>query len=121
MLWGEFTVPFQDDGHPADNDHREHCLSLGLEYLHRLATANTYNERYELLSPELKRDLDFSYPAYSKPVDDDYDEILIAYLTEEDRDRILKPPFVKDPNVGPAEAWRWDVPGGDDGRYLLST
>ncbi|KAL9122316.1 MAG: hypothetical protein Q9187_001125 [Circinaria calcarea] len=110
VVWGEFTVPFQDDYDPLYN-YRDHWLSLGLEYLHRLATASTYNERYELLNPEFKCDSDFLYPAYSEPADDDYDEILIADLTEQDRDRILKPPFVKDPDVGPAEAWRWAYQG----------
>lgn len=88
---------YEDDENPPDNYYKEHYLSLGLQYLHRLVSANTYDDRYQLMNPELKTEENSLYEAFSEQ--GDYDDVLIAKLTKEERNAFLRPPFAEDPDV----------------------
>ena len=109
--WGEWDIPFIYDYMSClDNHYKEHYISFGLEYLHRLVTANTYEERYQLLSSQLDLNcrFDFLDAALEEPGDyDDYNDITLADLTEEEKAKRINSPLEKDPDIGPAEAWRW--------------
>ena len=108
VVWGEKSIPFLGDDSSLPSHHQEHYLSLGLAYLHRLFTASTYDERYQLLDPQLQCLSGFLTAALSE------DDLFIEDLTEEERSNRLKPPVVGDPDIGPAEAWYWAYRGGPD-------
>ncbi len=107
--WGERSIPWLDDESAPDNYYKEHLLSLGLNYLRRLVSARTYEERYKLL--ELEPEDTGLYSGVSVAADA-YNGIPLADLTEDERAFYIKPPYFEDSDIGPAEAWRWAYQGG---------
>lgn len=78
VVWGEKSIPFLGDDSSLPSYHQEHYLSLGLGYLHRFFTASTYDERYQLLDPQLQCLSGFLTAALSE------DDLFIEDLTEEE-------------------------------------
>ena len=114
--WGERSVPYSNRNERDDNDYMEWCLSSGLEWLHKLVTANTYGERYEMFLPCLSTNCDFigsmlfrttSLPLPALGPFDAFDGRNLAELDEEDQSKIMSTSFANDPDKGPSKAWRW--------------
>ncbi|KAK1768774.1 hypothetical protein QBC33DRAFT_577229 [Phialemonium atrogriseum] len=105
IAWGAFHVKYGDR---VDSPFIQHVLSLGLEKLHQIAGAETYEERYGLL-----------YSSHCPPATDSFlheglrganeqnDNIFLDDLTPEDRTLHIKWLFFADPDSGPADVWRW--------------
>ena len=85
----------------------------GLEWLHKLVTASTYDERYQMFLPCLSTSSDFigSMFVYAIPLPvpglELFDEELLSELSEEDQFKILNRNFAKDLDKGPSKAWHW--------------
>ena len=114
--WGERSIPYSNMNERDDNDYTEWCLSFGLEWLHKLVTASTYNERYQMFLPWLSTNCDFmgsmlfrtdTVPLPTLVSIDDFGERRLVELSEEDQFKILNTKFANDPDRGPLEAWRW--------------
>ena len=70
MLWGKHNIQFTLNDYPPDNNYKEHCMSLGLAWLRRLALASTYDERYRLLAVETgTQEPSFIYKTFYDPYD----------------------------------------------------
>ena len=75
--------------------------------------ASTYEERYELLPPNLVVDYNFLDNALSEPgwhtlpAEADLDDLPISGLGESERNVILQPPIMVDPDGGPTDIWFW--------------
>ncbi|MCJ1399993.1 hypothetical protein MMC11_003196 [Xylographa trunciseda] len=83
-------------------------LSLGLNYLRRLITAKTYEERYQLLAPNRRSDHSFLHEGLlASNTDDDDDDVELCHYSTTDERRWIRPPSLHDPDRGPAQAWRW--------------
>lgn len=88
----------------------QHLLSLGLEKLHQIITAETYEERYKLLNDHRsdcpRARLDFLYDALGN-VNGPDDKLYLLDFTPEDEHSHIRPAFFDDPDPGPAKIWRW--------------
>lgn len=108
--WGGWNVPFYDDTAGLDNEYLEYYLQFGLDFLRRLVTAHTYDERYQMLfSENLNYSISMKFLGSTlcgHPYDDGTGLPLGDY-TDEDRRTIIRPPFLSDPDKGPVEAWQW--------------
>ena len=109
VLWGKHNIAY-DKGctAPQSNTFKDHCLSLGLAWLRKLAMADTYDQRYQLLAPETGD----QYSSFLiTTLYDDYDVfkdlVLFEELTEDAIIEHIQPPFTKDPDPGPFTAWLW--------------
>ncbi|TVY73585.1 hypothetical protein LSUE1_G006855 [Lachnellula suecica] len=96
ILWSEFDVDYADDmDHP---EYVEPLLARGLSFLHSVALAQSYNERYKLLTP--------GYPVVSTrslydaliECNESNDEIFLEDYTADDESAHIKPPFFDDPD-----------------------
>lgn len=100
VLWGKHNIGFSPN-------HKEHYVSLGLAWLHKLAIASTYDERYQLLAPETgEQDPDFM----TKTIAGAHDEVSSIQLPEVTEHTILnyvRPSFSYEPDRGPFTAWWW--------------
>ena len=100
VLWGKHKIGFSPN-------HKEHYVSLGLAWLHKLAIASTYDERYQLLAPETgEQDPDFM----RKTIVGAHDEVIAIQLPEVTEHTILnyvRPSFLYEPDTGPFTAWWW--------------
>jgi hypothetical protein len=93
----------------------EYVLSMGLERVCHIITADTYDDRHKLLhkgnnreeGEPLRKDVFFyqDLPAASPEYNGSY---VLSELTQEERNTYLKSPFFNDPDCGPAEIW-WRV------------
>lgn len=108
VLWGKHEIPYnQDLTPPFKNVFKEHCLSLGLSWLRRLAMADMYDARYQLLAPETsEQDPSFLYTMFDVY---DYlkDRIMLDNVTENTVKQYIEPPFIEDPDPGPFTVWFW--------------
>ncbi|MCJ1391400.1 hypothetical protein MMC18_004264 [Xylographa bjoerkii] len=103
--WGEWEIPYVDDYDAPDNFHKEGYLSLGLSFLHRLVTAETYEQRYALISPALRSNDHFLFEGLQTQGEDDGQPIS-EYgndVGQVDVDALL--PGSED--LGPVRAWQW--------------
>lgn len=109
VLWGKHRIR---DG----RCYKEHCLSLGLAWLHRLATAATYDERYKLLAPETGESKpDFLWKTVAYPQQDaQYNSIELEEFTELTVLDHVNPSFFEDLDIGPFTAWWWAYKSSTD-------
>jgi hypothetical protein len=91
----------------------EPILARGLETLHALGLADSYDDRYNILSPKQpkyetspKRANQFLDQALLSSNDSD-DDVLLREYTEVDERAHIHPPFFRDPDLGPSNVWRW--------------
>lgn len=105
VYWGEYSVSYTNDW--DENPYKEHFLSLGLEYLHQIINAKTYDQRHELLSSKFGVD-DLFLQAGLKDQEED-DDIPFSEYSHEKKEKISKSFFVADDDhdLGPFEAWAW--------------
>ena len=87
----------------------QHILSLGLLCLRRLVDADSYNVRHQILcDPCLKYNHNFLYEAFTeKPWP--HDERFLSDFRRKDEAALARDhaAFASDPDIGPADAWRW--------------
>lgn len=108
MLWGIHRIRITEDDTPPFNNYKEYCLSLGLRWLRKVASASTYEERYSLLAPETgNQEPDFLFKTFYYPYDLDQDMIELSDLTQETVLDHVQSPFLEDPDTGPFRAWWW--------------
>ncbi|MCJ1283012.1 hypothetical protein MMC26_002339 [Xylographa opegraphella] len=108
--WGEYQVKYGIyDWHAPENAWKQGTLSLGLNYLRRLVTAKTYEERYQLLAHNHRSDHYFLHEGLvaSNGDDEEDDAIELCQYGSEDERRYIHSPFLNDADPGPAKAWRW--------------
>ncbi|MCJ1434095.1 hypothetical protein MMC27_003461 [Xylographa pallens] len=106
--WGEESVTYGvDDWHAPENSWKQGILSLGLNYLRRLVTAETYEECYQLLAPNRHGDHYFLNEGLVASNRLDEGDVELCNYTSEDEQRWIHSPFLDDPDPGPAKAWRW--------------
>lgn len=105
VAWGAFNV---DYGDLIDSPYIQHVLSLGLEELHRITLASTYEERYRLLNTPS------GPPATSGFLQDALEtannaneDLFLDRLTPEQEALHIKKPFFADPDSGPRDVWLW--------------
>lgn len=104
--WGENRIEWGNRERNRSYTYINHLLSLGLGYLRRLASAKTYEERYEMLAVEHKENYFFlQNTLWESP--DNYQDLPLDDLTEEEEAIYIRAPLIKGSDVGPAEAWRW--------------
>jgi len=103
VLWEEIPIGVSLDREETSG-WKEHYLSLGLEFLHRLVLADTYDRRYALLAPNLSRDDLFLDAGLLVRKDDDDD--VVSEDNEEGYGHIIELPTTGG-DTGPIEAWRW--------------
>lgn len=118
VVWGVLPIDYIDFGrspHLARVSFcREHFLSIGLEYLHHLGSAKTYDERYRLLSPNPVPESDREFLESALQVEgneaDGADDWLDKY-TPADILLLKNKPFASSSDAerdsGPYKAWRW--------------
>ena len=99
VAWGEYSVKYAED---RDSGHIQYFLSLGLEKLHEIATANSYESRYKLIYKKhpyarqfLFEGLEIAYPRTIRPF---IGHVLHSYVVKS---------FFEDPDTGPVDAWSW--------------
>ena len=105
VAWGEFRVKF---GGQIDSPYIQHVLSFGLEKLHQIAMAETYEVRHTLLyfgyCPRSTRS--FLYESLKNANEGNHDLYLSDMTPGEERTHI-KTPLFSDPDAGSANIWRW--------------
>ena len=116
IVWGERSVPYSNMSERDDNDYIEWCLSFGLEWLHKVVTASTYDERYQMFLPNLSTNHDFIVPilyhmdTLPLPALDSFeafDDRTLGALSEEDQLKILSAQFADESDRGPLKVWHW--------------
>ena len=122
--WGEDSVPYiDDDMGMGENLYKKSYVARGLEYVHRLVTANTYGARYEILEerdpePRGSRRLRNHLPdVLGLQVEDD--GVLLKDYTEEMKTLHIGPPFSNDSDCGPMEAWLWANSNSSKGEFYF--
>lgn len=103
--WGEKSIPYNNDFNSIRITWKEHFPSLGLNWLRRLLAVNTYEERYQLLAPELHPLAEFLFEALSEPSEGLY--TTLADLTDEQRGQSVRSAATADSDSGPLQAWYW--------------
>ncbi|KAF4420427.1 zinc finger domain-containing protein [Fusarium austroafricanum] len=108
IAWGELRVEY---GVGIESPYIQHLLYLGLEKLHQIITAETYEARHKLLNDRRfscpRTRFDFLYDALDNVNEPDDTPLLLSDFTQEDERSHIRPPFFNDPDSGPAEIWRW--------------
>ncbi|KAI9775732.1 MAG: hypothetical protein M1839_000934 [Geoglossum umbratile] len=116
IVWGKFNVRFGDR---IDSPYIQHLLSFGLQKLHQISTAETYEARHTLLysryGPEVT--INFLYEALRLANKADGLGDPFPGFTLENQRTLAKAPFFRDPDTGPADVWRWTH--NDGTRYRL--
>lgn len=118
IVWSLVQIDFIDYGRSPSleraNFCREHFLSIGLEYLHHLGSAKTYDERYRLLSPNPLPESDKEFLESALQVvenDADGPDVWLDNYTPADILLLKNKPFASSADIerdsGPYEAWRW--------------
>ncbi|WEW57319.1 hypothetical protein PRK78_002784 [Emydomyces testavorans] len=107
ITWGETRVEY---GVGIESPYIQRLLSLGLEKLYQIITAETYEARYKLLNDRRfncpRTQFDFLYDALDN-VNEPDDALFLSDFTPEDERSHIRPPFFDDPDPGPAKIWRW--------------
>lgn len=110
--WGERSVRYIDDATGmGENIYKHSYVARGLEYVHRLITANTYGARYDILEePDPERNERAKLrnrlsDVLGLQLEDD--RVPLKDYTEEMKTLHISPPFLNDSDHGPTEAWRW--------------
>ena len=107
VAWGALFV---EDAFDLDSGYIQRLLSRGLVYLAAIATAETYDERYQVLYEPYPKSgpEDFLYKGLGLSNGPDDGVELSEYTEDEEEDFArLHQPFVHESNTGPFQAWRW--------------
>lgn len=103
--WGENMISIISDQGAPENFWKESVLSLGLAFLQDLVAAQTYEQRRQLLGPNLTSDDQFLHEGLM--AQGEYDERLLDELSAANQSEVVNKPFFQDEDVGPEEAWKW--------------
>ena len=116
VLWAKHRIQSGISYQFPGRSYSEHCLSLGLAWLHKLATAATYEERYRLLAPETgEPESSFIWKTVAYPQENaQYTSIELSEFTELTVLDHVEPSFSEDPDVGPFTAWWWAYKNSTD-------
>jgi hypothetical protein len=93
-----------------DSSYIQYLLSLGLETLHQLFTAKSYEERYALLSDVCPPRIylpEFLYLGLRYCANESDVTIWLNELTADEIAIYIKSPFFPDPDIGPRHIWQW--------------
>ena len=122
--WGSNSVPYIDDyTGMSENMYKNSYVARGLEYVHRLVTANTYGTRYDILQEpnpvprESRRFGNRFSDVLGLQVEDD--GVPLKEYTEELKTLRISPPFVTDSDRGPTEAWEWANSKSSRGQFYF--
>ncbi|MCJ1249618.1 hypothetical protein MMC30_006844 [Trapelia coarctata] len=86
--WGELSIPFANDWDEPDNVWKEHYLSLGLAYLYRAITAANYEDRYQLISPNLGSDELFLFEGMKSQEEED--DVPLVEFSSDEKDKYFR-------------------------------
>lgn len=103
--WGEYMINVVSDNSSPENFWKESVLSLGLAFLQDLVAAQTYEQRHQLLAPNLESDDKFLYDGLTAPRE--YDQRRLHELSAAEQREVVNKPFSHDDDVGPEKTWRW--------------
>jgi hypothetical protein len=98
ILYGEFDSP-----------HVQYFLSRGLQYIHILSRAETYEARIKLLGASWpKCNWGFFYVDLER-ANQISNEVFGLHMGKQNREEfsLLHPPYVEDQDAGPSDAWHW--------------
>ena len=122
--WGCDSVPYIDDHTGMGEDiYKKSYVARGLEYIHRLITANTYGARYNILEErdprprESGRLRNHLSDVMRLQIEDD--GVPLEDYTEELKTLHIGPPFLSDSDSGPMEAWRWANSKSSKGEFYF--
>ena len=101
--WGECSIPWVGSGRSF---HKEGYLLKGLEYILKLSTARTYDDRHRLLESHGSEG-SFLFDALKPPDLLRHNGVPLEEYNDEEEKLYVSPPFDDDDDDGPAEAWRW--------------
>ncbi|RYC56095.1 hypothetical protein CHU98_g10120 [Xylaria longipes] len=105
VSWGAWNVDYIFG---LDSPWAQYILSLGLQKLCEISSAETYEERYRALDatkcPSVT--LSFLHEGFEIASERNND-VFLEDLTPENETLHIKSPFFKDPDPGPLDAWRW--------------
>ncbi|OAQ61137.1 zinc finger domain-containing protein [Pochonia chlamydosporia 170] len=105
VAWGAFNVNYGD---LIDSPYIQHVLSLGLEELHRITLASTYEERYRLLNtPSGPPATNGFLQDALETANNANEDLFLDRLTPEQEALHIKKPFFADPDSGPRDVWLW--------------
>lgn len=127
ILWGELSVDAIDlveYGDDFDAPSIQHLLSLGLIRLRQIIDADSYEARHRLLyKPYPDTNWNFLYEALTSGLYRSDDEVYLGDYTKKDKANLARnhAPFSKDPDHGPADAWRWAHQDETQRNFVYST
>ncbi|KAI1371051.1 hypothetical protein F4677DRAFT_436620 [Hypoxylon crocopeplum] len=105
VAWGVFQVEYSNR---VDSPFIQEVLSLGLEKLHQIVNAETYEERWRLLNSRECPNATVSFLHDGlQGANERNDNIFLDDMTPEDEVVHIKQPFFADQDSGPADVWRW--------------
>jgi hypothetical protein len=81
-------------------------LSLGLRFVNRLSITKDYENRVRILNEHIGNEIHFLDYALSQS-NTSRDHVRLSDYSEERKNLELRPPAIFDPDVGPAEAWKF--------------
>lgn len=118
IIWGSRQVEFAEDPHNEVVGWTEHLLARGLAYLHKVALATTYEQRYTAIAckyPKKRMNnlpLALLYNLDWQEEDDlpgtrdtKYDDLFLSQYGHEEERLIVGTPFLEDEDSGPRDAW----------------
>ena len=122
--WGCNAVPYLDnDCGVGENMYKKAYVARGLEYVHRLVTADTYDARYDILEEQDPQSCGSGgfgnrlSDVLESHVEDD--GMPLKDYTEELKTLHIGPPFLNDSDRGPMEAWRWANSKSSKGQFYF--
>ncbi|KAJ9230660.1 hypothetical protein C8Q69DRAFT_448505 [Paecilomyces variotii] len=109
VQWGVWSVRYDDtevwegDGM---NVAKDYYMFRGLNFLRKVITAKGYDDRYRILNPNFDyAGMTLSTIVRSLNLEDD--QVPLERYDGENLEAVLGSSFVKDPDPGPAQAWKW--------------
>ncbi|KAI8948488.1 hypothetical protein F4801DRAFT_556711 [Xylaria longipes] len=105
VSWGAWNVDYIFD---LDSPWAQYILSLGLQKLCEISSAETYEERYRALDATKCPSVTPSFLHEGFEIASERNnDVFLEDLTPENETLHIKSPFFKDPDPGPLDAWRW--------------
>lgn len=106
--WGEWSIPYDEAAYNGTgNPYKQHYLSQGLQYLHKLVTTTDYDKRLDLLNPNLRLNACFLFKGLTTQYETHGPPLYVEDYTDADRERFISKPFFVDHDIGPVKAWNW--------------
>ncbi|KUJ18950.1 uncharacterized protein LY89DRAFT_582443 [Mollisia scopiformis] len=104
VTFGYYRIPRADISEPGEI---ETILARGLASLHSIILAKTYNEKVQVLYPDLIESTDKFLHQALTAANDTNDNIWLEDYTEGDKIQKIRSPFFQDPDTGPSDVWFW--------------